>query len=452
MAGLFDLANPALANVSGDKMGYALAPAINQVANSGLEQMMGGLGVKSKTQMVQGILSKIDMNDPNSMIMASSELMKIGMTAEAQQLMKAAQEAQLNSVKMSSEEALIGQRNALANKYGAEVQETLTGKSKTYQIDAAIAQVERLLKEGKITQEQANVAYMNLLKANPELTQAQIENIKSGTSSKLASADYTSQKADLERQRMLATNDIERQKIEAKLRELDLKEADTQSKIASRSKENIMADERKEAIKASTASFEQQANASSNIELANKIDDMVSKGQWKAGASGKINEWVNTFVGEGDETTYQRVLYQKQAITQALSVLPPGPASDADMRLVLSTSPDQFSNPQMLSKYLRAASRAQEKLALLNAERSKYLGKYGVKGLQEHLEAFYKNGYKTPETKDMPSGATLPMEEQPLPESKAQPTSGKKAPSGLADGEYILRGKKVTVRGGMVYE
>ncbi len=104
MAGLFDLANAGLANVSGDKMGYALAPAINQIATSGLEQMMGGLGVKSKTQMVQGILSKIDMNDPNSMIMASSELMKMGMTAEAQQLMKAAQEAQLNVAKIGTEQ------------------------------------------------------------------------------------------------------------------------------------------------------------------------------------------------------------------------------------------------------------------------------------------------------------------------------------------------------------
>lgn len=174
MAGLFELANPALASVPEGRLGLALAPEYGAVQQQGIEQMLGGLGVKSRQAQMQDILSKIDMNDPNSMILASSELMKLGMTAEAQQLMKAAQEAQLDTVKIGSEEALIGQRNALANKYGAEVQETLTGKSKTYQIDAAIAQVERLLKDGKITQEQANVAYMNLLKANPELTQAEV--------------------------------------------------------------------------------------------------------------------------------------------------------------------------------------------------------------------------------------------------------------------------------------
>jgi hypothetical protein len=84
------------------------------------ESIMGalqGMGVSTpsqrKEEQIKEALQGLDYNNPASMMEAARKLLDLGMTAEAQQLVKAAQEAQMNVAK-------IGTQEALQDKYGAE--------------------------------------------------------------------------------------------------------------------------------------------------------------------------------------------------------------------------------------------------------------------------------------------------------------------------------------------
>lgn len=163
----------AFAKLDPSQMGAASAYAQGQYNNQMLQRGLSGLlnasGIESpiqqKQRALQEILGGIDTSDHISLQKAASQLLGMGMTSEANELMKAAQEAQKNASTLSL-------NKAHEDYYKAQGQKATAPKE--FAIDAAIEQIKTALADGRITPEQAQVAYQNVLKGNAGLNSASI--------------------------------------------------------------------------------------------------------------------------------------------------------------------------------------------------------------------------------------------------------------------------------------
>ena len=98
------------------ELGYGAALGMPTNARIVSEGLMTGLGLDNprmkQQKALESVYSEIDPNDPASMMRAAQKLLQLGMTTEAQQLVKAAQDAQMHTAKIGSEGALAYQRQA----------------------------------------------------------------------------------------------------------------------------------------------------------------------------------------------------------------------------------------------------------------------------------------------------------------------------------------------------
>lgn len=165
-----------LANLQNPLMtGMMYAPILNRIKSSNVQNMLGVETEEQKKQRIlQEIASKLDSKDPDAIMLASSELMRKGFTQEAQQLMKYAQDIISSRSQIELRNAQIGKENALANKYGADAQNAITGKDKTFVIDRKLAMAKQLLDEGTITPEKYNSIVQEIIASNQDLTDARI--------------------------------------------------------------------------------------------------------------------------------------------------------------------------------------------------------------------------------------------------------------------------------------
>ena len=165
----------------------------------------------------------------------------------------------------------------------------------------------------------------------PEQTQAQIEEIRARTQkeSGIKQADEEKRALDLEKER------LQIQEIQQKL---DAGRADKVKIYASQNKEGYKLNE--EAI-----------NATLQADKANSILDKIDSGEIKlpSGASASIGQWVRDKVPFlANDITFLRTQYQGLLAPEAKKMLPPGSASDADMRaareglLNKNATPEQF--------------------------------------------------------------------------------------------------------------
>ncbi len=96
------------------------------------------------------------------------------------------------------------------------------------------------------------------------------------------------------------------------------------------------------------------------VTLHNQANDIDPK----SGFAGTATETLKTLFGSQDAATAWRTKVTGLRQGTALKSLPPGPASDKDIALVLAGVPDKFSNPVHLQGYLRGVAKA---AALSNA-------------------------------------------------------------------------------------
>lgn len=85
------------------------APSMGRMQSESIMGALQGMGVSTpsqrKEEQVKAALQGLDYNNPASMMEAARKLLDLGMTAEAQQLVKAAQDAQESSALVKSREA-----------------------------------------------------------------------------------------------------------------------------------------------------------------------------------------------------------------------------------------------------------------------------------------------------------------------------------------------------------
>jgi hypothetical protein len=152
------------------------APSMGRMQSESIMGALQGMGVSTpkqrKEEQVKAALQGLDYNNPASMMEAARKLLDLGMTAEAQQLVKAAQEAQTALLTKQEKEAGISSKLAQANYYGAQSQKALAGGGdKQYLIDRQIELLKETYPEGS---PEYNTGMANILKANAALNQANI--------------------------------------------------------------------------------------------------------------------------------------------------------------------------------------------------------------------------------------------------------------------------------------
>ena len=108
----------------------------------------------------------------------------------------------------------------------------------------------------------------------------------------------------------------------------------------------------KAAIAASTS--KQQAEQFNS--LSNRINDIGTS--W--GSLGSFNEWLKKSTGSQGAVSELRQEFTRLRNTAAVQSLPPGPATDKDIQMVLSGFPSDTSDPKVISSFLRGMAKMQD--------------------------------------------------------------------------------------------
>ena len=121
-----------------------------------------------------------------------------------------------------------------------------------------------------------------------------------------------------------------------------------------------------------------QANQSARTatQLANELRQVDTSG----GVPTRVGEYMKRLTGNEDWTT--GLYMQARAITvkDAIANLPPGVASDKDVEIVMSATPEQFANPAFLAAYLESYATLQQKVAEYNQAKVDFMDQNRSKG------------------------------------------------------------------------
>lgn len=101
-------------------------------------------------------------------------------------------------------------------------------------------------------------------------------------------------------------------------------------------------------------------NATSSEQSANNMDSLASQIESAGGGSGmftKASEILARATGNQDEWSNLRNQYIQMRNSQAIKSLPPGAASDYDVKIALSGMPDEYAPASTIASFLRGMSK-----------------------------------------------------------------------------------------------
>lgn len=124
-------------------------------------------------------------------------------------------------------------------------------------------------------------------------------------------------------------------------------------------------------------------NSVSSAGTANQmraLASQVKQANWTGGSATQFNEFVKGIFG--GEDAQSRLITQIEGVLskEVLSNLPPGPATDKDVALARKAVMKATANPQELSQALEAASRLQDKAAVIQQAKADYISENGGLG------------------------------------------------------------------------
>ena len=119
----------------------------------------------------------------------------------------------------------------------------------------------------------------------------------------------------------------------------------------------------------SASSRATQANS-----LATNLEQLTTN--LSAGFRATIEETIKGIAGSEDIETLLRVQAQALRISVAVSNLPPGPASDKDVKLVLSGTLPNNADPATLASYARGIAKLATKESKFHSDQSAWISKY----------------------------------------------------------------------------
>lgn len=224
--------------------------------------------------------------------------------------------------------------------------------------------------------------------------------------------------------------------------ERDVLGSSAQQKLTQRSR----ADEKQYTELQQTA--ERLTDEAANAEFL--ADEIENSKQWRTGVFGKWTESFNDLVGSQDAVSALKKAYLDRKNKEVINGLPPGAASDNDIRIFMSGFPSENANKETLVSWLRGKAKAQ-RLAAENADRKlDWMDQNG---------SLSKKDSKGNSFQKVQRSAT-PATPAPKEEVKTEPTTpsnlGKRlglAPAGWEEGSVKKNGSRtVTVYQGYVYE
>jgi hypothetical protein len=118
--------------------------------------------------------------------------------------------------------------------------------------------------------------------------------------------------------------------------------------------------------------------------LANDFERLKIEG----GLKSTLNENLKAMLGTQDAVTEFKRQANEVRMSEAVKLLPPGAASDADVKLALSTQPRENASPEQIASYLRGAAKIARFEAGFNQFKSDFISKQSTgKGLNQAWRA-----------------------------------------------------------------
>ena len=343
IAGMFQQMNQAIQgqqgqgqgmlNMASQGLGNAAAAGVNAMRGPESEapqaQGMDFMNEPAKAMEIEDQSRKImaeavTSEDPEALKQAAQQLMSMGKTAEAEQLMK----------KIS---AIQAKQNAMLDAGNLAVQEEVESKKQRRMKNQAVAYAKREGDPKKVTAIQTGAmtpeAYFATQKEKKELY-------------------------ELSQGEMLTDEDGNIIRLNPKL-----------ERVGGNYEASVH--DAKEWDRLSTEANENKLWSAKTEGLAQQI---AETDDWKSGLFATVDEYVLDKLGMRDDPQYLRT--QAVGITnhEALGMLPPGPASDKDVEIVMRGVPDaRTAGKEEIVEYLDATSRVSRKLAEYNSMRAAYV-------------------------------------------------------------------------------
>lgn len=114
--------------------------------------------------------------------------------------------------------------------------------------------------------------------------------------------------------------------------------------------------------------------------LANDFERLKIEGGVKA----SLNENLKAVLGSQDAVSEFKREFNQIRMSEAIKMLPPGAASDADVKLVLSSQPKENASPEQVAAYLRGAAKIARFEAGFNQFKSDFISNKSTgKGLNQ---------------------------------------------------------------------
>ena len=240
------------------------------------------------------------------------------------------------------------QRSNQLQPYEIAQKQAQTGLTKA-QTNLTGAQTVKTTAEGKQAQYEAQNTPVRLRLAN-QLGQAQIDKL-------YADIDNQAQRLGLDRDKL--TSDVELKLSE--LQQTGSKLSDGAQKIVNDS-----------IIASSSAS----SSASSLNDLANRLDQ--AGGGY--GAFSRASEWLKNATGNQGAMTSLRQEYTRMRNSEAMKMLPPGPATDKDIELVMQGFPKDTADSREIASFLRGMAKLNQRTAVMEEAKAEWANMNGSMG------------------------------------------------------------------------
>lgn len=109
--------------------------------------------------------------------------------------------------------------------------------------------------------------------------------------------------------------------------------------------------------------FNEYTEASGNVNRYSTLAENLRKANMSGGLKSTWTEYVKEQTGNQDEITALRKEAKQIANSEGIRNLPPGPATDRDIEIVMSPFPTEKASPEYIANWLGAMSRLNEKRA-----------------------------------------------------------------------------------------
>lgn len=142
-------------------------------------------------------------------------------------------------------------------------------------------------------------------------------------------------------------------------------------------KQGTLTDDAKKIVNDSTvaATTADQA-AGQMLDLATRMEN----GAMGSGLTAKGGELYKQYMGSQDAVTSLRQEYTRLRNTQAIKMLPPGPATDKDIALAMKGFPDETADPKTMASFLRGMAKLNQYNAVNESAKAEWVNAVGHLG------------------------------------------------------------------------